>query len=113
MDGTTAEADVVVIANGVKSSVRDALMARTIESTPTKPFKGASYSNTICWRGLVSRGRAEALGADISMWQRSMLLVAKDKVCRTIQMLLVHSSNFVGSMSLFILSTRGKSCVLV
>lgn len=84
-DGTTAEADVVLVANGIKSSIRDALVANGTGlglDVSRNAFKCASFSNSICYRGLVYRENAEALGVDTSMWQRPMLLIGQDKVTR-------------------------------
>lgn len=84
-DGTTAEADVVLVANGIKSSIRDALIADGTGpdlDVSGNAFKCASFSNSICYRGLVYRENAEALGIDTSMWQRPMLLIGQDKVSR-------------------------------
>lgn len=88
-DGTTAEADVVLVANGIKSSVRELLISEatidrktsgskgTIKDAETK---GVAYSNTACYRGLVRKDQAEALGVDTSMWQYPMNLIGKNKV---------------------------------
>lgn len=84
-DGTTAEADIVLVANGIKSSIRDALMTNKANlglDASNNAFKGMSFSNTVCYRGLVLRENATALGVDTSMWTRPMLLVSRDKVRR-------------------------------
>ncbi|GJE87995.1 FAD-dependent oxidoreductase [Phanerochaete sordida] len=60
-DGTTAEADVVLIANGVKSSLR-----RVVTGLPTEDT--LSFSNTVCYRGLVTKEQAAARGVDTSLW---------------------------------------------
>ena len=110
MDGTTAEADIVVVANGIKSSVRDSLMLKAIDGASVKPSKGASYSNTVCYRGLVRRDHSEALGVDTSMWHRPMLLMAKDKVRPppSSKNSLIYDFNCACSTSSSIPYTRGK-----
>lgn len=84
-DGTTAEADIVLVANGIKSSVRDTLMANGADlglNASNNAFKGTAFSNTVCYRGLVRRDNATALDVDTSMWTRPMLLISRDKVRR-------------------------------
>ena len=58
-DETTAEADVVVIANGVKSSLRSVVTGLDTKET-------LSFSNTVCYRGLITREQVAARGIDAS-----------------------------------------------
>ena len=86
-DGTTAEADVVLVANGVKSTIRGMVMADAgVDKSAADPkateavVEGVSYANAASYRGLVVREHAKALGVDTSIWRSPMLLVAKNKV---------------------------------
>lgn len=83
-DGTTAEADVVLVANGIKSSVRGLMMGNTgvkadAQNAQTNEVKGVCYSNTACYRGLVTQDRAKALGVDVSMWTYPTNIISRDK----------------------------------
>lgn len=87
-DGTTAEADIVLVANGIKSSIRGMVIAdaeadeeATESERAEAAVKGMSYANTAAYRGLVRRERAEALGVDTSIWRTPMVVVGKEKVC--------------------------------
>lgn len=80
-DGTTAEADIVLAANGVYSTLRDMMIADDAKATgPDAQPEGMAYSNCVSYRGLVTQERAQALGVDTSMWHRTMILMGKDKV---------------------------------
>ena len=86
-DGTSVKADVVLVANGVKSSVRGMVMDTVKVSEDTEnsggsgiAVKGISYSNTACFRGLVRHEHAKELGIDVSMWNYPTIGISKDKV---------------------------------
>lgn len=57
-DGTTTEADIVLLANGYKCSAR-------ITVTGPHPTNHVSFSNTICYRGLVPVDVARAAGVNL------------------------------------------------
>lgn len=72
-DGTSAEADVVLVANGVKSRLREA-------ATGVPGSKSMSFGNTVCYRGLVVKERADALGVDTTFWHTPSLVMGIGKV---------------------------------
>lgn len=74
MDGTSAEADVVLVANGVKSQLRE-----VVSGIPSN--KSVSFSNAACYRGLVVRETASAKGVDTSLWNVPSRLTGVGKVC--------------------------------
>lgn len=61
-DGTSAEADVVLIANGINSNFREIV-------TGNRSNKDMSYSGATCYRGLVVKEKAEQKGVDTSSWK--------------------------------------------
>lgn len=73
-DGTSAEADVVLVANGVKSQLREVV-------TGVPSSKSVSYSNTVCYRGLVVKEEAVAKGVDTSSWTVPSTVIGVGKVC--------------------------------
>lgn len=86
-DGTTVDADVVLVANGINSSVRGTVMKDAkVEADIANPDEtqaavdGLSYSNTSCYRGLVMQQHSQKLGVDTSMWQSPLNLIGKGKV---------------------------------
>lgn len=86
-DGTSAHADVVLFANGIKSWARGVVVADAdtngMSSAPQETevdTRGMAFSNTACYRGLVTQQQAQALGVDLSIWREPTNLIAKDKV---------------------------------
>ncbi|EKM56057.1 uncharacterized protein PHACADRAFT_257104 [Phanerochaete carnosa HHB-10118-sp] len=71
-DGTTAKADVVLIADGVKSSLRSVVTSQDVRET-------LSFSNTVCYRGLVTQEQAAARGVDTSYWDRPSVCLGAGK----------------------------------
>lgn len=91
-DGTSAHADVVLFANGIKSWARDVVLVDTdtnrMSSAPQETevnTRGMAFSNTVCYRGLVTQQQAQALGVDLSIWREPTNLIAKDKVSSVLQ----------------------------
>ncbi|KAI0935590.1 hypothetical protein AcV5_010477 [Taiwanofungus camphoratus] len=70
-DGTTYEADVVIGADGIKSVVRTALVGEAINPI--------TYSNTVCFRGLVPYETIQAAGVKLDLRTRPICLMGKDK----------------------------------
>ena len=60
-DGTSAAADVILLANGMKCPQRKIV-------TGIDPQESIAFSNTVCYRGLVTRESAAAKGVDTSFW---------------------------------------------
>ena len=82
-DGTTAKADIVLAADGIKSSIRDVMVSgrETASSEVADAAPPAiSYSGTAGYRGLVRQDHALALGVDTSMWRGPMVVSGKNKV---------------------------------
>lgn len=73
-DGTTTEADIVLLANGYRGAMR------SIVAGP-HPTNHVSFSNAICYRGLIPMAEARAAGVktDFSSGQ-SIMYLGKDKV---------------------------------
>ncbi|KAJ3558545.1 hypothetical protein NM688_g857 [Phlebia brevispora] len=71
-DGTSAEADVVLVANGVKSSVRGAV-------TGTQSTDNLAFGNTICYRAVVSPDQARASGVKTDLSERPVCFMGEDK----------------------------------
>lgn len=72
-DGTSAEADVVLICSGIKSPVRGVV-------TGKNPMECVSFSNTICYRALVPAEQAKAGGVKTDFADRLTCFVGQDKV---------------------------------
>ncbi|KAH9835875.1 uncharacterized protein C8Q71DRAFT_797371 [Rhodofomes roseus] len=70
-DGTSFEADVVIGADGIKSSVRS-MVADNAKSLPV-------FSNTICFRGLIPMKEARAAGFTIEFHGRPLCFGSKDR----------------------------------
>lgn len=71
-DGATVKADIVVVANGVKSSLRKVV---------TGSDSSAAFSTNICYRGLVTQAEADRRGVDTSYWNAPSNALGKNKVC--------------------------------
>ncbi|KAI0756243.1 FAD/NAD(P)-binding domain-containing protein [Daedaleopsis nitida] len=74
-DGTTFDADVVLGADGIKSSVRDVVLAGTGQSTG----KRLLYSNTIAYRGLIPYAKLREAGFKTDLLERPVCLVGPSK----------------------------------
>ena len=74
-DGTTATADVVLGADGIKSVVREAV-------TGVDAFKALKFGNTVCYRGLVPAQAARAVGLKRDFSDRPVCYMGQDKVCQ-------------------------------
>ena len=72
-DGTSIEADVVLLANGYKGAGRDAV-------TGTDPRNNVAFSNAVCYRGLVPVEAIKANGVTMDLSERSTCFVGMDKV---------------------------------
>ena len=80
-DGTTAQADVVLVANGVKSTLRGMMMSEPEPETPMDAIRGVAFSGLMNFRGLVRQENALAMGVDTSAWGGLTSCLARDKVC--------------------------------
>lgn len=74
-DGTSAEADVVLLANGIKCAQRKLV-------TGIEAKESISFGNTVCYRGLVTREGAAAKGVDTSFWDYPKTCLGHGKVSR-------------------------------
>ena len=74
-DGTIAHANVVLGADGYKSSVRAAI-------TGGDPADNITFSNTVCYRGLVKVEDLEAAGVKLNFTKRPIAFCGPDKVSR-------------------------------
>lgn len=94
-DGSTHEADVVIGADGIKSSTRTAIIGDM--------RKPAVFSNTICYRGLIPYEAVKAAGVktDFSTG-RPVIFVGRDKV-RSYGIDVRSRSNFFFSTSSYFL----------
>ena len=72
-DGTTASANVVLGADGIKSAVRGYV-------TNDDPKKALSFSNTVCYRGLVKAEDLKAVGVKINFTEKPVCFCGPDKV---------------------------------
>ncbi len=72
-DGTTAEADVVFGADGIKSAVRRAV-------TGVDSAEHVTFSGTICYRGLVPTEKAKAAGLQLDLIEHAACFVGQGKV---------------------------------
>lgn len=72
-DGTSAEADVVLLANGMKCPQRKLV-------TGLESKESVAFGNTVCYRGLVTREGAAAMGVDTSFWNYPMVCLGHNKV---------------------------------
>ena len=72
-DGTTASANVVLGADGIKSAVRGYV-------TKDDPKKALSFSNTICYRGLVKTEDLKAIGVKMDFTESPVTFCGPDKV---------------------------------
>lgn len=76
-DGSTALADVVIGADGIKSAVRGAV-------TETNPSTSVKYSHTSCYRGLVPIEAVRAAGVKTDLTSRPICFTGPGRV-RSIQ----------------------------
>ena len=73
-DGTTAEADIVLLADGYRGAMRNIV-------TGAHPTNHVSFSNTICYRGLIPMEEARAAGVTTNFKaERLIAYLGKDKV---------------------------------
>lgn len=79
-DGSTAEADVVLGADGIKSSVRNYVLDEDSETGKKEGFRNAIFSNTICYRGLVPIERLKGLLQVEPTFKRPVCWVGLNKV---------------------------------
>lgn len=75
-DGTSVEADVVILADGIKGAGREAV-------TGTDPKNNIAFSNTICYRGLVPVAEVKANGVQLDLTHRPTCFMGKSKVPHT------------------------------
>ncbi|PSR73847.1 hypothetical protein PHLCEN_2v10329 [Hermanssonia centrifuga] len=71
-DSTSAEADVVLGADGIKSAVRPFV-------TGASTAEHVKFSNTICYRGLVPTEQAKSAGMRLDFSDRPMCFLGQDK----------------------------------
>lgn len=74
-DGSTADADIILGADGLKSAVRG-----IVTGTATSSVK---FSGGICYRGLVPTTEMRAAGVKLDLDTRPACFVGKDKVGRS------------------------------
>lgn len=85
-DGTTAEADVLLGADGIRSNVRTYVIGadKAGEDSSKKDeiaeVVRVAFTNTIAYRGLVPLEQARQNGVDIDLTKRPHCIVGKDKV---------------------------------
>ena len=72
-DGTTASADIVIGADGIKSAVRGAV-------TGHDPMQDVRFSNSVCYRGLVPMAKLQETGLETDLTRRPVCFIGKDKV---------------------------------
>ncbi|KAJ3489228.1 hypothetical protein NLI96_g2278 [Meripilus lineatus] len=72
-DGTTSEADVVIGADGIKSTIRRVVAG---DAAPAH----LSFSNVVAYRGLVPMEEIENAGITTDITSRPLLFIGKDKV---------------------------------
>ena len=72
-DGTSVEADVVLLANGVKGGGREAVTGRD-------PKEDIVFSNVICYRGLVTVEEARKAGVKTDLSMRPACFMGVGKV---------------------------------
>lgn len=76
-DGTSVEADVVLVASGIKSSVRSVVTGRPSEAN-------VAYSRTNCYRGLVPLDQARAAGVKADYKGCGLCYIGAEKVCSSL-----------------------------
>ena len=72
-DGTTHETDVVLGADGIKSSVRNYILG--------EDDKRIQFSNTVAYRGLIPYNQLKEAGFNIDVTEYPACLCGPDKVC--------------------------------
>ena len=77
-DGTTATADVVIGADGIKSAVRGAV-------TGVDPSGAVTFSQCSCYRGLAPTEAVKAAGVKTDLTRRPILFTGEGKVSTTIR----------------------------
>lgn len=70
-DGATVEADVVLLANGIKCPLRKAVTGRDIDVV---------WGANVCYRGLVTREETEKKGIDTNHWSVPSIVLGNNKV---------------------------------
>ncbi|KAJ3523154.1 hypothetical protein NM688_g8773 [Phlebia brevispora] len=71
-DGTSVEADIVIGADGIKSTVRGAV-------TGKDPLENFSFSNTVAYRALVPTSAVKSAGTKIDYTEAGFLFLGKNK----------------------------------
>ena len=72
-DGTTVDADVVLLANGIRGVGRDVV-------TGVDPKKNIAFANAVCYRGLAPAGPAKAANLRTDVLKRACIFVGTNKV---------------------------------
>lgn len=72
-DGTTVEADVVLLANGIRGAGREAVTGRD-------PKEDIVFSNVVCYRGLVPLEEVKRAGVKTELSKRPTCFTGVDKV---------------------------------
>ena len=80
-DGTTAEADVVLGADGIKSAVR----RYVANSASASLDPNVKFSNTICYRSLVPCTKATEAGCKTDFSDRPICFIGENKHLRGVQ----------------------------
>ena len=75
-DGTSVEADVVLLADGIRGAGREAV-------TGHDPKDDIVFSNAVCYRGLVPVSAAKAVGVKTDLSDRPACFMGMDKVFLT------------------------------
>ena len=88
-DGTTAEADIVLGADGVRSRVRTFVVGPEASVDPRDDGDGSNeesdvvrvaFTNTLAYRGLVPAEQAVGKGVQVDLTKRAHCFIGKDKV---------------------------------
>ena len=72
-DGTTTEADVVLIADGIRSAVRSVVTGKPSEES-------LAYTGKVCYRALVPAAQAHAAGLRADFHSRPVCVAGPEKV---------------------------------
>ncbi|KAI0697527.1 FAD/NAD-P-binding domain-containing protein [Cytidiella melzeri] len=71
-DGTSVQADVVLLANGIRGAGREAV-------TGTDSKNNITFSNVVCYRGLITTKAAKANGVKTDIYTRPACFMGQDK----------------------------------
>jgi salicylate hydroxylase len=72
-DGTSVEADVVLLANGIRGAGREAVTGKDAK-------ENIVFSNATCYRGLVPLSMARAAGVTLDLSDRPLCVMGMGKV---------------------------------